>query len=276
MIIWLASYPKSGNTWVRSFLASYIYAKKKFEFKDLANIETFPSSKQISFIRKKFGDYKFIDLASYWNFFQTEVNKTNNINFLKTHNALVTIKNFAFTNITNSFGLIYIIRDPRDIVVSYSHHLNLNYEETFQIIKNMNTMEKTDDLLGRTLLSNWSNHYNSWKGFPLKKLFIKYEDLVLKPLETFSEIIKYLNDLYGLPINNEKIKSSIENVKFTRLKSLEAEKGFNENPNQTSNKFFFREGKIDQWKKLLSDDLIKKIEREFQKEMIENNYLNFK
>ena len=80
-------------------------------------------------------------------------------------------------------------------------------------------------------------------------LFIKYENLVLKPLETFSEIIKYLNDLYGLPINDEKIKSSIENVKFTRLKSLEAEKGFNENPNQTSNKIFFREGKIDQWKK---------------------------
>ena len=101
MIIWLASYPKSGNTWVRSFLTSYINPEKKFEFEDLTKIETFPSIKQISFIRRKFGNYKFTDLASYWNFFQTETNKTNQTTFLKTHNALVTVKDFAFTNMSS-------------------------------------------------------------------------------------------------------------------------------------------------------------------------------
>lgn len=274
MIIWLASYPKSGNTWLRSFLTSYINPKKKFEFKDLTSIETFPSIKQISFIRRKFGNYKFVDLASYWDFFQIEINKTNQTNFLKTHNALVTVKDFAFTNITNSLGLVYILRDPRDIVISYSHHLNLDYEETFLLMKNMNNMEKTNDLLDRTLLSNWSNHYNSWKNFPLKKIFIKYEDLVLDPLQTFSKVVKYLNKLYGLPVDDEKIRFSIENVKFTKLKFLEAEKGFHENPNKMKDKPFFREGKINQWKKLLPNDLVKRIETEFQKEMIENNYLN--
>ena len=274
MIIWLASYPKSGNTWVRAFIASYIYSNNDFKFEDLANIETFPSLNEISFLRKKFGNYKFTDMASYWHFFQTEIIKKKKINFLKTHNALITIKNFAFTDIVKTLGLIYIIRDPRDIIISYSNHLNLSYEETFKRMKDLNTVEKTNDQLDRTLLSSWSNHYNSWKYFPSNKLIVRYEDLVTNPLLSFSKIIKYLNKLYELPISDEKIQSSIQNVEFKKLKKLEEKKGFSENPNYNKGKFFFREGKINQWKEILSKDLLKQIDEEFESEMVENNYLS--
>ena len=54
MIIWIASYPKSGNTWIRSFLSSYIYNQgKNFNFEDLLKIRSFASDKEINFLKKK-------------------------------------------------------------------------------------------------------------------------------------------------------------------------------------------------------------------------------
>ena len=74
MIIWIASYPKSGNTWVRSFLSSYIFNQgKKFNFEDLEKIRAFPSDEEINFLKQKFGNYKFTHMAENWDFFQ----KTN-------------------------------------------------------------------------------------------------------------------------------------------------------------------------------------------------------
>ena len=219
MIIWLASYPKSGNTWVRAFIASYIYSNNDFKFEDLANIETFPSLNEISFLRKNLEIINLLIWLHIGIFFKLKLLKKK-INFLKTHNALITIKNFAFTDIVKTLGLIYIIRDPRDIIISYSNHLNLSYEETFKRMKDLNTVEKTNDQLDRTLLSSWSNHYNSWKYFPSNKLIVRYEDLVTNPLLSFSKIIKYLNKLYELPISDEKIQSSIQNVEFKKLKNL--------------------------------------------------------
>ena len=143
MIIWIASYPKSGNTWVRCFLSSYVYSNKSnFEFDDLKNIKTFPGSNEINFLKKNFENYKFKDMASHWAIFQKQIIGNNKINFLKTHNTLCTINGHDFTNSSNSLGVIYIIRDPRDIVVSYSHHLNLSYEETFLKMIDSRAVEK--------------------------------------------------------------------------------------------------------------------------------------
>ena len=168
----------------------------------------------------------------------------NKINFLKTHNTLCTINGHDFTNSSNSLGVIYIIRDPRDIVVSYSHHLNLSYEETFLKMIDSRAVEKTIDLKDRVLLGTWSNHYNVWKHFPIKKILIKYEDLINDAYLNFKKIISYLNELYDLPIKEDGIVKSIKNVHFDNLKKLEKAEGFNENPNINLNKNFFRKGRV--------------------------------
>ena len=274
MIIWIASYPKSGNTWVRSFLSSYIYNNNKtFDFSDLEKIRAFPSDPEINFLKKKYGEYKFIHMASNWNTFQKNIIKKNKYTFLKTHNALINVKNFNFTNLDNSMGLIYIIRDPRDVAISYSSHLNLNLKDTTNYMTNVNLVEKTSDNLDRTLITSWSNHYNSWKYFPLKKLIIKYEDLIDKPEDTFLKIIKYLNQIINLDINNALIKKTIENVNFEKLKYLESNNGFHENKSLKKNHKFFNEGKKDQWKIKLPKELQDIIIKSFKDVMIENNYL---
>ena len=143
---------------------------KHLDFKDLEKIRAFPADPEINFLKKKYGPYKFVHMAEHWDYFQKNIIKKNKFTFLKTHNALVDVKNFSFTNLDNSLGLIYIIRDPRDVVISYSSHLNLSLEETTNYMTNNTLVEKTPDNFDRTLLTSWSNHYNSWKHFPFKKV----------------------------------------------------------------------------------------------------------
>ena len=275
MITWIASYPKSGNTWVRAFLCSYFSTlNKKFDFNILENIPTFPHHLEIAFLRKKYKNFDFNDLASHWNEFQNVlINKK--IKILKTHNALLNYNGYDFTNLNNTIGVIYIVRDPRDVLISYSNHQNISYDDMFLKMKDNNNFEKTNDYKDRTLLSSWKNHFNSWKSFPKNYLLIRYEDLSSDPLKYFSKIIKHLNQIYGFKIDQKKIQKSIEEVKFENLKKIELEKTFYENPKQNINrgKNFFRQGKVKQWKENLKEELINNIIREFSKEMKENNYI---
>lgn len=275
MITWIASYPKSGNTWVRAFLCSYFSSShKKFDFNILKNIPTFPHHFEIAFLRKKYKNFNFNNLAAHWDEFQ-KILINKNIKFLKTHNALVNFNGYDFTNLNNTIGVIYIIRDPRDVLISYANHQNMTYEKMFFQMKNNNNFEKTNDYKDRTLLSSWKNHYNSWKSFPKNYLLIRYEDLLSDPIKYFSKIIKHLNQIYGLKVDQKKIEKSVSEVKFENLKKIELEKTFFENPSQNikEGKNFFRQGKGGQWKGSLKEELINNIVQEFSKEMRENNYI---
>ena len=270
MIIWLASYPKSGRTWVSSFLSNYIFNDgNEFSFQDLNKIRSFPSNLEISFLKRKFGSFKFIDLVNYWNNFQSQIIKNNNYTFLKTHNALCTVNGKSFTSLKNSLGLIYIIRDPRDVAISYSSHLKIKLGETVNLMLNESGVEKTEDNIDKTLMTSWANHYNSWKYFPVEKIIIKYEDLIDSPDKVFSKIIIFLNKLIKVKFNKNLISKSINNVRFEKLKDLEDKVGFEKNRSEE----FFRVGKKEQYKELLPKNLEQLLIEKFEKEMSENNYI---
>ena len=276
MITWIASYPKSGNTWVRSFLCSYFSnPNQNFDFKLLKNIPTFPGNYELNLLRKKYDNFDFNNVASNWDNFQQILIKKK-IRIVKTHNALINFNIYDFTNLKNTIGVIHIVRDPRDVLVSYSHHQNTSHEDILQKMKSMNNFEKTNDFKDRTLLTSWNNHYNSWRSFPKNNLLIKYEDLSKDPLKYFTNIVKHLNQIYGSKIDNKRIEESIEQVKFENLQKVEARDTFYENPveNIDRGKNFFRKGKIGQWREDLSKETLTKIENEFSKEMREIGYIN--
>ena len=277
MIIWLASYPKSGNTWVRLFLKSYlsddikefsINQKRDDEFK----IERFPNIKIFKDMQMNYDN--FFEISKNWITIQDRINLNNKLNILKTHNAMCTVNKNKFTNKENTLGAIYIVRDPRDVAVSFSYHMgktlteivNNMIDKKYLISESDFTTEKK--VSGSTLLSSWSNHYNSWKNY--KSIIIKYEDLVRNTADKFYEIVLYLNELYGTKVDEKKILKSIELTNFKNLQNLEKEHGFEE---ITISKTFFREGKIGSWKQKLDEKLSKKIENEFKNEMIELGYL---
>ena len=130
MIIWLASYPKSGNTWVRSFLTNYFSGSSEFNFNQLDKIERFPTPELMD--QLKINYHSLSEIVSNWIHMQEFINIKNDMTYLKTHNAMCTVNNHPYTNKENTAGFIYLVRDPRDVILSYSKHLNIDLNETFE------------------------------------------------------------------------------------------------------------------------------------------------
>ena len=122
MIIWLASYPKSGNTYVRAFLSAYYFSEDgQFDFGQILKIDQFPHEK---FFKQKVNS---IDEASkLWMPIQREINKDKKIRFFKTHSVLGNYKGNQFTSPETTLGAIYIVRDPRNVLSSLKNHYSYN------------------------------------------------------------------------------------------------------------------------------------------------------
>jgi len=272
MIIWLASYPKSGNTLLRSMLSAYLFDKEgKFKFDLLSKIKIFPH-------REIFKNLA-IDASNNNEIIKNSVKAQNSLNrkasvgFFKTHNILYNFnKDYPFTNLDNTLGVIYIVRDPRNVVLSYAHHLNQSVEETVKFI----TMGKGYDI---DIMGNWSENYLSWKILKRynKYLLVKYEDLILKREETFIKILRFIFSLrkLNLEIDQTKINNVLNTTSFDYLKNLEKKDGFIESKIDKKGKKipFFDKGANRNWSKNLNKNLIIKIEKFFEKEMKELGYL---
>ena len=117
MIIWLASYPKSGNTWIRSFLNSLLFTKSgEANLNKLKNIYQFPVRSQFKDISSNLDDLK--ELSKNWIKAQEKINEEKKVKIFKTHNGLYKIEGNSFTDTNNTLGVIYIVRDPRSVITS--------------------------------------------------------------------------------------------------------------------------------------------------------------
>ena len=282
MILWLASYPKSGNTWIRSLLSAYLFSSDgNFNFKLLNNIKQF-SSEQGMLNNNLSSQEK---IYKNWIPSQEKINQNNEIHILKTHNALCNINGYNFTNKFNTIGVVYIVRDPRNLIISISNHYNLSQEEAYdfiinkkkiifpKILKESNDYNKNDF----NFLSDWSGHYKSWKDInfcPIK--VIKYEDIIKNDHEVFMSTLKFTSKFFKINIDEKKINNVLSSTSFEKLREMENKHGFEESVvsshNNKKNKFF-NLGKNNNWKKLLDNKIRKKVEKIFEKEMIELEYL---
>ena len=274
MIIWLASYPKSGNTFVRSLLSAYFFSEEGyFDFKYLKSIKQFPSKQLFLKVGIKTNDENEI-LKNYLKA-QEYINQKAPLILLKTHSSLFGINEFKFTNLDNSLGAIYIIRDPRNVVTSFSNHFNLDLNESAKkIISNSVLGESTDKKVPTYILS-WKNHYESWKLFKKNKkyLLVKYEELVENPREI---LVKMLNFIFKLSNNKsdidfKKVDNVISSTSLKKLKQLENDSGFEEKPKKMKSDFF-RLGSKNKWQNLLDKDVEELITSEFKKELQELDY----
>ena len=284
MIIWLASYPKSGNTWVRSFISSILFSKDgEASFGDLEKIKQYPSKKYFKNLVNNLQDIN--EVKKNWITSQDIINLDNKIKFLKTHHINCKIGNDDFTNKDNTYGVIYIVRDPRNVITSILHHYHKSsYQEAKEFIfdenrwlgllKENNTKARDIDL--PTLIGSWKTHYNSWKAVNKNFLLIKYEELLLNPENEFKKIIEYLKNLIQINIDNQKFKRAIEACSFKSLKKIEDKEGFIESVHDRDSngkKKFFNLGPSNDWKKLLDKDIRLEIEEKFKGEMLELGYL---
>ena len=285
MFVWLASYPKSGNTMVRSLLAAYFFSNDGiFNFDLIKNIKQFPNINLFENLGIDINNDDEI-IKNYIKVQESFCDK-NSVQFLKTHSYLFNFYNkYSFTNLNNSIGTIYIVRDPRNVVTSYARFANISEEDAAMRmideiyiggdLNNKNIADRT-----KTWVGTWAQNFNSWKSFTYQEryLLIKYEDLIKDTEKIFLKILEFVHKLDNstFKINNEKFYNVIKTVSFKNMKDLEKKIGFSESKiDEKSGKKipFFNLGPDNDWKKNLDLNLIKKIEISFKKEMVELGYL---
>ncbi len=285
MIFWIASYPKSGNTWLRALISSYYYSKNgTFNDALLKKIDQFPT-------KKYFNDFNYDqsvigDTCKFWIQAQEKINKDNTLRFFKTHNAFGKLNNNDFTNSKNSIGCLYVVRDPRNVITSVKNHYELDNNQAIKWITNekqflYNTYKvKESGYSDFQFISSWKLNYKSWivqKKIPVK--LIKYEDLLNQTYSVFIDIISFINKITNTngKINKIKIKEILRSTTFEKLKKNEQDKGFSEaiisNKNKNKKITFFNLGPENDWKKILNKDTREKLEEIFKKELVELSYL---
>ena len=283
MIIWLTSYPKSGNTWVRSFISTILFSVNgENDFSNLGQIRQFPDRIFFKEYVKDFGDV--YEVARNWINVQNYLNLDRKIKIFKTHHVNCTIENNPFTNLNNTAGVIHIVRDPRNVVTSIMNHWSLkDINASKELIINENNWlglkNHENDVRSNqipTLISSWKTHYNSWKQNSHNYLLIKYEDLISNPIIYFNEITKFVSRVTKLNFNTEKVKKAIETNSFENMKNLEKKGLFKENAlnrERNSKVDFFNLGPENDWKKILDKKISSEIENKFNNEMRELKYI---
>ena len=273
MIIWLASYPKSGNTWVRSLLSAYYYSKNgNFSFELLKNIDQYPQKKYFDIKINKPGE-----INSYWDISQEKIIRKKKIKILKTHNSLLALNGKNFTKPQYTLGIVYIVRDPRNVITSLKNHYDLDYQQSLDFMLNekkyLYDIQENKDYADFHFLSSWSNHYKSWiNNSFFKKMVIKYEDLENNTYKTLKNLIIYINSLQQVneKIDEVKINNCIKTTNFEILKHKEKKEGFPENvySKKTNKKInFFHLGSKNKWKEVVPKELHEKINNIFREDL---------
>ena len=289
-IFWLASYPKSGNTLLRAIISSLFFTENGiFNFKLLESISQFESTYNIYKIKKNIGDdlYKLNNISIFYKYL-LKIQEKNNLNFkedfkfYKSHSGNFSIENNPFTSDKNIRGVIYVIRDPRDVCVSWANHSGSSYDQSINFmtnelqsllwIKGKNNIFE-DHNMPLSFLSSWDKHVTSWTAnnwtFPL--LIIKFEDLIDNKEESIRIIANFFIEKFGFQFQNldEKIVNILKTTKFEKLKEKELKDGFDE---AQEDRKFFKSGRKEQWINKLNKSQILKINEKFKIVMNKFNY----
>jgi len=283
MIFWIASYPKSGNTWLRALISSYYYSEDgKFDENIISRIGQFPEKRH--FTSFDYDQNVVTDTARFWLKAQEKINLDKKLNFFKTHNAFGSVNNNPFTDAKNSIGVLYVVRDPRNVITSLKNHYELNTEQALKWMQNENNYIydvhrfKQDGYSDFQFISSWITNYKSWKvqkKIPIK--IIKYEELLGETFIVFKDVIEFINKTSGNneKINKDKLKNAVNSTLFDKLKSSEEKNGFSEAiTSKTSNKKipFFYLGPKNDWRKILDDELKNKLNNIYKQNLIELSY----
>jgi len=290
-IFWISSYPKSGNTLVRAILTGLFFSDDgRVTFEDMGNIGLFETARRLNFIKainnKDFynlGDLKV--LSKYWKKIQMnqELNIKNGFGFLKTHSCLVSIKNNLFTSKDITKGYIYVVRDPRDVCISWANHSNYSIDESIDFLCNSLSVLKWRNKSKHSLLpknifplsfvSSWSEHVKSWteNNLHVPTLIIKYEDLIINKEIIVKQVKIFFEENFSIKINNfeKKLQNILETTHFNYMKEMETKNGFREAMPWTN---FFRKGKKEQWKDILNKKQQSKVEKNFREYMNKFDY----
>ena len=239
-IVWLASYPKSGNTWIRAIVFSALFGQMTIH-------ELGGMIPNFAFFASQLNDGNFESpgqIRHFWEHAQSRLCQSagNDRILIKTHNAAGIYDVGEFPSRKYSEKAVYVVRDPRDVAVSYSSHFGLSLESAINSLINESNMNfKPEDMSRGEFLSSWGNHVKSWQHVPIPVLQLRYEDLIENPVKHIEEVLSFLDIKPVITIEDIVTMTS-----FEKLAKQEKTEGFAE---AGKNEPFFRQGKQTQWMK---------------------------
>jgi Sulfotransferase domain len=265
-IIWLASYPKSGNTWMRAFLHNLF--RDPNEAYDINKItELSISDSSIDWYRaqdkRDWTEWSAVDVARMRRGAQLAICRLKKDDvFVKTHNASVKFLGYPMMHQDLTAGAIYIVRNPLDVCISLSHHYGTDIDTTINILADPSIGSKTNDKIVYEVHKSWSIHVDSWTS-PMRPglAVLRYEDMLNNPIKTFGGLSQFL----GLNPPRKRLERAIERASFKTLRKQEDEKGFKERSPFAQK--FFREGRAGQWRELLTQAQIDKVVEQNKEQM---------
>jgi aryl sulfotransferase len=269
--IWLASYPKSGNTWLRMLIAN-LAAKDD----QPVGINDLSATSNIASARGPFDDLLLIDsgllthdeadclrprlyeeLARGAEDDEQDPRKTPPaVRFVKVHDAytLTPMGEPLLAGARGADGAIVVVRDPRDIAPSLASHRNTSIDDAIAFMNDPDAVFSANttkqDLQLRQKLPGWSAHVASWldqTDIPVH--LVRYEDLQIDAVAMLRRALQFA----GQAATDDELCRAVRFAEFTRLRQQEEEKGFKEAPPQAGARFF-RRGEAGAWRDELTPD----------------------
>jgi hypothetical protein len=271
-IIWLASYPKSGNTWLRAFLHNLL--RNPQEAYDINKLGDFTLSESSNAWYRRLGErppeaFTDAEVAA----LRPKVHRhlttiAPDSVFVKTHSAVMEDHGVPTVTFEVTAGAVYVVRNPLDVTISWAHHMGISHDDTIDYMARPRAKIDAADKHVHVPLGSWSEHVESWTAKPNSALHtVRYEDLLMKPQTAFRGIVRFL----GLKVPRDRLERAVARSAFRVLQEQEREHGFMEKSEFAER--FFREGKSGQWRRLLTPAQIDRVVTAHSQQMKRLGYL---
>ena len=271
-IVWLASYPKSGNTWLRAFLHNLLRnPEEAYDINRIADFTLGDSDLRwyLGPIGRPPGDWTREEVgraragvhAAMTGAFPDSV-------FVKTHNALVADRTGPMITLAETAAAIYLVRNPLDVAVSFADHLGKSLDETIDFMADPGAESLNTERAVYQIYRSWSEHVLSWTETPHPGLHVvRYEDMLTEPTGTFRAVARFL----GLDPPRPRLERAIRRSSFRVLQEQERRHGFAERSPLAAQ--FFREGKAGQWRRALTPEQADRVVASQRRQMERFGYL---
>lgn len=273
-IIWLASYPKSGNTWLRGFLANYLS-----DARQPVAINALPSHILGDNLRQHYLQYSGLadealdgeavkrlrPKVHLW-----IANSRGHDVFVKTHNAVALVDGQPLITPAATAGAIYVLRNPFDVAVSFAHHYQVSFERAVESLCESDYRLPEQSGILEQYLGDWGQHVTSWTEAPgMTRLLLRYEDMAAAPLKAFGSVVSFL----GLPKDMARLKRAVRFSSFKEMSRQEAGERFVEaRPDGASP--FFRQGRSGAWREALDEAQRDRLLERFRPLLERHGYLS--
>jgi len=270
-IVWLASYPKSGNTWLRAFLANLVANRPTpvplLELPNYGRLEADPALySQIA--GRPSTELDFDQLCALRPQVHAAIAEAApRTVFVKTHSMAGAHNSVPLLTPQISAGAICIVRNPLDVAISMAHHFAIGLDAAIDYLGDERAATENSELFVSEFLGSWSTHVKSWADMEGPRILVlRYEDLIDKPAKHFGKVAK----LIGTE-DRARIERAVAHASFASLAGMERRDGFAEVP--IKGQRFFRAGRINQWREALNREQVQRVIARHREQMLRFRYV---